>query len=312
MGWIKRNLALVISALIALGLLGFGGYYLWSAIQKNAGIDTSIGQAKSEIERLLNKPITPSQTNLDIARQEATRLAGFIQQARKHFPPTPPPSEPLNALSFKSMLENTVTELHRQAGIIKVPTNALGPYYFTFENQRLPVTFPQESLYPLYERLQEVKLIAEMLFKSRINELEDMRRAMVPGEVATPPGGGGGGGGIGNAPSSYVNSPPATNAETGMVMWPYEVTFQCFSPELATVLEALQGSKYGILVKSVQCGPAVETRRAQGQPPPLPPGGRSNVIAPPLSTIITERPLRVTLRLDVIKPEPVGNRPPRP
>src|ERR1041385_2651311 len=115
MGWIKRNLALFISGLIAVGLLGFGGYYLWSAMQKNDQIDQQIGQAKSEIERLLNKPITPSQTNLDIAKRERTRLGGFTTRARKFFPPTPPPAEPLNALSFKSLLENTVNDLKLSA-----------------------------------------------------------------------------------------------------------------------------------------------------------------------------------------------------
>ena len=89
MAWIKRNLVLVISGVLALGLLGFGGYYLWSAIQKNNSIDAEIGSAKSEIERLLAREPTPNASNLNIARRELARLTGFNAVAKRQFPPTP-------------------------------------------------------------------------------------------------------------------------------------------------------------------------------------------------------------------------------
>ena len=318
MSWIKRNLALVISGVIAIGLLGLGGWYLYSAMDKNSSIDNEINQTKSEIERLLNMDPSPVKSNLDNAQVELKRLTAFIGEAKKLFPPTPPPAEPLNNESFKSLLATTVNDLNRQAASvgIRVPTNEAlgGAYYYTFESQRLPVTFPPESLRPLSERLHEVQMLMSVLIKSRINRLVGIRRAYVPGE-GTPQGPQG--------TADYLNIPPRTNAETSMVLWPYEVTFEAFSPELGKVMEELEHASYAVIVKYPVIETAEEMRSSRlrdqqlggGNPPPdrrFP--GRPNAPAAPaaaaaapaaLTPVINERLMRVTLRIDVIKPEPV-------
>ena len=288
MSWIKRNLSLVISGILALGLLGFGGYYLWSAMKKNAEIDNQINQAKSEIDRLLNMEPTPTPSNLNSAKRELEKLQTFIAQAKRQFPPTPPPAVPLNNESFKNMLERTIDELHKEAGSANVKLDS--NYYFSFAAQRDSVLFPPESLRPLSERLQEVQTIASILFKARINNLESIQRAGVAGEKISG--------------TDYLNRAARTNAETRMVLWPYEVTFQCFTSELAAVLEALERAQYGFIVRFPLIAPAVEEK---APPPPNlrnPPGRQTNVQPSTLTTIINEKLLRVTLRLEVIKPEP--------
>ena len=286
MAWIKRNLALVISGIIALGLLGFGGWYFYSAVQRNAEIDNEIEQTKRDIEGFLSKPVTPNASNLVLVRRELDRMNQFIGESRKLFPPTPPPTEPLNALSFKSMLETTINDLYQQAKTvgIQLPTN----YYFSFEAQRLPVTFAPESLLPLRDRLFEVQMLASTLISARVNRLEAVRRAAVPGEkptaAANVPGG-----------DDYVKGTPRVNQETGMMLWPYELSFQCFSAELATVLESLQKAKYGFVIKGVSSEPVLE------------PGKVKTTNAPPrgtMETVINERLLRITLQVEVIKPGP--------
>lgn len=292
MAWIKRNLSLVISGLVALGLLGFGGFYLWQSMGKNQQVDNEILQTKSEIERLLNKDVTPSPSNLNNAKRELERLNAFITEAKKQFPPSPPPPDPLTSQSFKSLLQNTINELHKQANLvnIKVETN----YFFTFKEEELPVVFPQESLRPLTERLHEVRVLAEILFNARINRLEGMKRAPVPGEKGATPG-------------DFLGTPVRFNAETGLAAWPYELTFQCFTSELGAVLEALQKVSYGFVVKSVSVQPAEEVVRVpQRVDQPGRPGGRGGAVtnAPQtgLVTVINEKLLRVTLRLEVLKP----------
>ena len=147
MAWIKRNLVLVISGVIALGLLAYGGWLFFSAVQKNKEIDNEIEQTKRDIEGFLQKTPTPNAANLKLAQEELERLNKFIADSKKLFPSPPPPSGPLNALSFKSLLETTINDLYRDARSVGIllPTN----YYFSFEAQRLPVTFPTESLLPL-------------------------------------------------------------------------------------------------------------------------------------------------------------------
>ena len=290
MAWIKRNLSLVISGVIALVLVGVGGWYLWSAIQKNKQVDTDINQIKSEINALLTKQPTPNAQNLADAKKQLDRLNAFMITAKKQFPPTPPPAQPLDNQSFKSLLQTTVDELHKQASSvgIHVETN----YYFTFENERLPVMFPPETLRPLSERLSEVKLLASILFKSRVNRLVGIRRAMVPGERAIPA--------SPAAANDYMPAQARANAETGMTLWPYEVTFNSFSPELALVMDSLQRVEYGLVVKSISTEPLLQgsAQPVRGNPP------RTNAPPKALETIIDERPLRVTLRIEVIKPSP--------
>ena len=312
MAWIKRNLWLVISGVIALVFLGLGGFYLWSAIEKNKSIDGEISQTKSDIELLLNGEITPNQQNLKDAKEQSARLTAFVADAKKHFPPTPA-SGPLDALSFKTLLRTTVSGLQKQAesaGISLTTTN----YLFTFDAQWAATTFAQESLHPLSERLHEVRFIAEVLFKSRINRLVGMRRAMVQGERLQ-------GGGAGGIPAADVYLPVAgrSNPETGMALWPYEVTFICFTSELAAVMEGLQSAQYGFVVKSPVIEPDAETKAPAGRQPKLPNqpplvrpvrppvAGQPPPAAIPgapvgLVTIVNEKPLRVTLRIEVIKP----------
>ena len=291
MAWIKRNLSLVISGVVALALLGIGGWYLWSAMQKNRQVDTDINQIKSEIETLLGKQPTPNAQNLADAKKQLERLNTFMLTAKKQFPPTPPPAQPLDNQSFKSLLQTTVDELQKQATSvgIHVETN----YYYTFENERLPVMFPPESLRPLSERLSEVKMLASILFKSRINRLVGMRRAMVPGEQAIPA--------APAAANDYLPARAVANADTGMTLWPYEVTFHCFSPELAGVLDSLQRVEYGLVVKSISSDALREG--AQTAPRNVSPA-RTNAPPKALQTIIDERTLRVTLRVEIIKPSP--------
>ncbi len=297
MAWIKRNLALVISGVIALGLLGFAGWYLWSAIQKNNQVDQDIGSAKSEIERLLNMDPSPNASNLASAKRELDRLNTFTASAKRHYPPTPPPGTALNNESFKALLQTTIDELHKQAMSvgIKVETN----YYFSFSAHRGSLEFAPEVLRPLSERLHEVQLLSSILFRARINRLEGVRRAVVPGEKANAP--------VAGA-TDYLTASPRSNPETGMALWPYEVTFQCFTMELGNALEAIERAPYGFVVKSIASEPAVEVKEGALAQLPRDPRARTNA-PPPLTAVINEKLLRVTMRLEVVKPE--ANRPPR-
>jgi len=297
MAWIKRNLILVISAVVALGLLGFGGWYLWSAIQKSNQVDTEIGTAKAEIERLLNMDPTPNASNLNIAKREFDRLNAFNATAKRHFPPSPPPAAPLNNESFKGLLQTTVDELHKQAASvgIRLETN----YYFSFSAHRGSLEFAPEILRPLSERLHEVQLLSSILFRSRINRLEHVRRAMVPGEKP---------GDTSSGPGDYLAAPHRSSPETDMALWPYEVTFQCFTMELGAVLEAIERAPYGFVIKSI-VSEVVQDATAPRVLEPQQPPRRTNAPPAALTNVINEKLLRVTLRLEVIKPE--GNRPPR-
>lgn len=283
MPWIKRNLALVISAAITVGLLGFGGWYLWAALQKNSQIDGELGQAKEDLNRLMNEKPFPSATNISQARRELERANAFLADARKQFPPDAPPTQPLNNLSFKVLLQTTVDELTRLAVAsgVKVETN----YYYSFEAERLPVNFAPESLRPLVDRLNDVKAVTSLLFKAKINRLDSVRRSPVEGE--TPSG------------TDYLKDLPRRHAEAGVIMWPYEFTFQSFSPELAAVMEQLAAAPEAWVVRSIAVEPA-EPVKAPERVPVTNTVRRATGPAA-LQTVLEERALRIVLKVDIIK-----------
>src|ERR1041384_7157590 len=246
MTWIKRNLSLVISGVIALGLLGYGGWYLWNAKVQNDKIDDEIGGTTNEINRFLGMDPFPAKSNVDTAQREFQRVSAFIAQSKKLFPA--PPVRPLDDRSFKSLLQASIDDLHKQAASVNIHVQS--NYYFSFDAQRLPMRFQAESLRPLAERLHEVQVLSSNLFKARINRLETIKRAAVAGE---PP----------NGPD-YLLENVKTNAETAMTLWPYEIVFQSFSSERAAVLESLEQVPYGLVVKSLSVEPVLE----QGGPVP--------------------------------------------
>ncbi len=292
MTWIKRNLVLVLSGIVSLGLIGFGGWYWWTAMGKNTQVDEEIGRAKHDLEELMNSAPFPSSSNLALAKRELQRLTTFIQDSKKQFPAAPPPAAPLNNQSFKALLQTTVDDLAKEAAsvAVRIETN----YYFSFEAQRAPMTFPPESLRPLSERLHEVRTITSLLIKAKITRLEAIRRAHVAGEVA--------------AGNDYLTEAPRHNGELGMTVWPYEFTFQCFTPELAAAMENLMRAPEAIIIRSVVVEPAEPMVRLTpvvpgGQPPGRFPAAAAPRPVPALETILNERTLRVILKLDVVKPE---------
>ncbi|HMJ89515.1 MAG TPA: Amuc_1100 family pilus-like protein [Candidatus Acidoferrum sp.] len=295
MPWIKRNLVVVISAAVALALFGFGGWYLWSAMEKNKAVDEEIGGLKSELNTLTSAPQYPSASNIAIAQRELKRVNDFAAEAKKFFPPSPAPASPLNNQTFAALLHNTIDELTKEATAagIRVETN----YHYSFDSQWLPVSFPPASLQPLNERLAEVKQLSSLLFKAKVNRLERVRRARVNDEVPAP-----------TAAGDYVNETPNLNAETGMTMWPYEVVFHSFTPELATVLEGISRMPEAYVVRSVVVDAAEPMLKplapvAPANAPPARRGARPGTVAPTgLETILNERLLRVVMKLEVIKP----------
>jgi len=314
MVWIKRNLSMVISGVIALGLLGYGGWYFWSARQRNVTIEAEIEQNKQEIERYLSMAVTPSQSNLNNVRREIERLTQFNALAKKQFPAPAAPPMALNDESFKTLLQTTVNDLHQQARAVGIQIEP--DYYFTFEIHKGSLQFRPETLRPLYDRLQEVKAVAGILVNARVNRIVGFRRAAVPNELPTGPGAAPVGAG------DYLSAKPRAHAETVMMMWPYEVTFDCFTAQLGTVIEAIERIEQGIIIKALtseiapeamgprrgqQPGPGtrptIERRRPGAPNAPNAPAAAAPTPSAALETVIDEKLLRVTLHLEVLRPD---------
>ncbi|MEO5803079.1 MAG: hypothetical protein ABIR24_06080 [Verrucomicrobiota bacterium] len=328
MPWIKRNLFFVVGGLGALVLMGFAGFFLFANIKKDKTVSEELERQISELNRLYAMdphPGTEDVDNITAAKKEQQRIRAFLNDAHKLFVPVVP-YEKTNNKGFNNLLLSTIYELQTSAtnaGVVLPPQFA-----FTFSAQKGMLTFTPGSIEPWTAQLSEIKAICSILYEARINALEGLRR--VPVSPDDP---------IGTA--DYLTTTIVTNDIA--VVSPYEVTFRSFSGELGAVMDGILRSTNCFIVKTLNVvqsqvpipglnpnisapgfnpvypPPAAAVPSARDlvdrynpvgapfprpvAPTPAPVPGRPPPVAG--STVfLSEKPLRVTLLIDVVKLKP--------
>jgi hypothetical protein len=306
MAWIKRNLNFVIVAILAVGLLAAAGVYGFKNWRRNIAGTATLNEAYNALKQLHDQNPSPGNDrvdNIEAARQQEKELNAWIQQARNYFQPIPPIPNPtadgVTSEAFAAALRRTIDQLQHEAQNASV---LLPPQYnFSFEAERSLVRFAPGSLDPLAAQLGEVKAICEILFAAKINSLDNLRRVRVSGDDA------------GGPQSDYLNSTSSSNNLA--VFTPYEITFRCFSHDLAQVLSNFASLPNGFVVKGINVQPAAVAAAstapgnppngynpqaplmARNQPVPLPaPNGGSG-----LRTVLDEQLLTVTMDVRLVK-----------
>jgi hypothetical protein len=232
--WIKRNLFWAAFGLATLALLGAGGFYLLTGIQKNSEADNKLEELKQRWQRLQALNPYPNATNITLAREGAQQLREFIASAKKHFVPVP--FQPVSGTEFKRVLDVTIADLQnkaRQYGVQLPTTN----YAFSFDAQRNKVQFAAGSMPLLPELLAEVTTVCSRLFEAKVNKIVDLKRPITSDDP-------------GQAMGCH-RLPRDVNPDLGFVMSPYEVTFLTFSSELADTLESFSRATNCFLVKAI-------------------------------------------------------------
>ncbi|HVU07100.1 MAG TPA: Amuc_1100 family pilus-like protein [Verrucomicrobiae bacterium] len=309
MAWVKRNLFFVVVVILAVGLLAVAGIYFFKNWQRNNKAMSTLNEAYSALSDLNNQNPSPGNDkvdNIEAARQQEKEVRAWIAQATNYFQPIAPIPTAVDghvsSEAFAGALRRTIDSLQHEAQNASV---LLPPQYnFSFEAERSLVKFAPDSLLPLSVQLGEVKAIAEILFAAKINSLDNIRRARVSADDAN------------GSQSDYFDSTSTTNDLA--VITPYEITFRCFSQDLASVLSKLSSSANGFIVKGINVqrastagssAPAGPNNYPYGAPPPgmMPPPaigaapGANVVGRGGLQTVLNEQLLSVTLDLDIVK-----------
>jgi hypothetical protein len=311
MSWIKRNLYFLVFSVLAVALMGLAGWYLYAKWQLSNDITAKLNEQYEKLGRLNGEKPHPGSRDIDniqAAKDQRQQLTNYIQQARKYFQRVPaiPNSPKVNSQDFTAALRRTLDQLQRDAvsASVNLPPDP-GGYSFSFAAEKPRVTFATGSLEPLSIQLGEVKALCDVLFQAKINSLDNLRRERVSTDDANGPA------------TDYLTETSTTNDQA--VLTPYELTFRCFSSELASVLAGFASSPYSLIVKNIN----VELASASSgsvvaggfepntyQNPPLQPAA-----APPtpaaftpassprggLPTVLDEKQLKVTLMLNVVK-----------
>lgn len=242
MDWIKRNLVFVIGAVVALVLMGFSGWYSFSGWQNSSEQTTKVTEGYAELKRLKGLNPSPGEgkiNNIELAKEQQKEAQAFLTKLGTRLQSIPALPEGTNIASkdYKAVLQDTISDLQRDAtnnSVILPPK-----YNFSFEKQAGLVKFADGTLQPLAIQLGEVKVICEIINQAKVNSLEGIRRERVPGSPDD----------LAGTPTDYLDLVSTTNELA--VVTPYEVTFRCFTPELANVLAGFARSPYGLLVKAI-------------------------------------------------------------
>src|SRR5262245_37206024 len=99
MSWAKRNLAFLISAVVALALLGLAGYYCYSKWQLNNQNREKLKEAYADWTRIVGLAVNPGNekvNNIENAREQQQKVRDKIREVHRYFvaiPPIPDPAE---------------------------------------------------------------------------------------------------------------------------------------------------------------------------------------------------------------------------
>lgn len=328
MSWAKRNLYFLISCIVAVVLLGAGGWYCYSEWQGNDQSWQALQQAYEQLKQFANKPITANEENIHAARDQVKQIKTLndsLHQYLNSISPIPNTGK-IDDRALASAIRDTIHQLRADAG----PNITLPPdYAFSFSAQRDKTAYVPQSWGQLAQQLGEVKAICNILFSNRINSLDGIQRERTADDLNGT-----------TQQADYVDFVGATNGN--IVTTPYQVTFRCFDGELGGVMASFANETYGIMVRSLEIEPAEAAAGETGtqpqyQPqyqPPVPtyngrnphdmPGYRG-VPPPPtpapapsptagaatvggLPVIVDESKLRVSMLLEVVKINPTQGR----
>jgi len=265
----------------------------------------ALNQAYVRLQSLYSQNPSPGNDKIDnikAAGEQEQRLRQWIQGTEQYFQPIPSIPDPatgeITDARFAGARDHTLSQLQAEAASASV---TVPPQYgFSFEAERTLVKFSPGSLDALAQQLGEVKVICEMLYTTRINSLDDVRRVRVSNDDASGP------------QSDYLDQTITTNDLA--VFTPYEVTFRCFSQDLAGVLSSFASSPHGFIVKGINVQPAAGVTALSTTPSPggemggfaQPPFAPSRMPAAPigrggLQTVLDEQLLSITLDVEIVK-----------
>lgn len=322
MDWIKKNVGFVVGLGVAMLSLGGAVYYVLQAGTARDEARAALEQKNAELDALVKREVYPNKANIDAAKKEQETVAKFIREARTRFGLL----EDVKSLdngTFKSLLESTIGQLEREASQagVKLPSDK---YSFTFTEQRKQLQLASSSLPAFSRELSDIENICGILFGAKIHSLIGLKRYGVGTNE-----------GFAN-PDVIPGKKPATNDLVGASIYGYEATFQCFSSELGDVVEGFVKSPNCYLVKTLNVEPAsansADSTGLTGNPMPF--GGGMGGMDPALASryglgarsrygpaqpqlpaapaaapkanepALEEKPLKVTLGLEVIKLAP--------
>src|ERR1700690_3460188 len=122
MAWIKRNLFFVIGGILALGLLGASGFYIYKGWSHNMAAFDKLNEIYGTLRNFPDQNPSPGNEKVDniaAAREQERKIRDWIRQAADYFQPIAPiPNTGTNTVpsdAFAAALRRTIDQLQHEA-----------------------------------------------------------------------------------------------------------------------------------------------------------------------------------------------------
>jgi predicted negative regulator of RcsB-dependent stress response len=307
MSWAKRNLYFLISCIVAVVLLGAAGWYCYSEWQSNNSHWEELSGAYGQLTTISQKNPgagNDAVDNIKAAKEQAQDVKVRVVEMEKFFAPVRgiPDTNHFEDRVLAGAVRNTISQLRSSAAqhSVTLPGTQMqmagqqqqSDFAFSFTLQAGKTVYDPNSWDQLSKQLGEVKTICDILYSCRINALDAIQRERTADE--------GGNNGMSASGPDYLDNTSVTNGNT--VVTPYQVTFECFTPELGNVLSSFANQQHTIVVKTLDVQP-VDANNGMMEGSMMQNNGMPSVVNTRggLPVVIDEKKLKVIMLLDFVK-----------
>src|SRR3954471_1432513 len=176
MAWVKKNLFLLIAAVVSLAALGYAVFFVQEKKKADQEVTASLDEAAEKYKQLITRKVHPGnekQDNIKAAKEELTKMRSFMDEMREYLK-GPQLGTNLNNQVFRAMLDTSMAQLRRQAdeaGVTLPNTN----FWFTFTQYKSTIDFKNETA-GLAAELEDIKEIMKVIYSARVNSLAALKR----------------------------------------------------------------------------------------------------------------------------------------
>lgn len=248
MPWIKKNLMLVLGGLVGLVLLGGSAFFLFTQSSRESTVNAALEEKRAEWNRLNGLNPYPDEKNIKAVKDEAARVDKLTVALKNSI--KPPVVQPVgDTFALKLLIETTISELKKEAEAAGV--HLPDRYAFTFQKLREMPQFDSNGIPKLAEQVAQISALCRALFSAKIHSLDQLRRPSILKDEG--------------GSSEYLTKKAITNNNL-IVRAPYDVSFRCFSSELAGVIRALASMDELVAIKTLNVEPTTLPASGGGQP----------------------------------------------
>lgn len=265
MDWVRKNkfLAGFIGAM-AIGVAVMG-YLLYATEARYDQTSQEYTSQVTELKRLEGLKPYPEEANLTRFADEKKSYGEAVNSLQANMAAlTPSQEKSVSPTDFQNHLRDLVGDVLRSA----TQTGVALPegFYLGFEQYRQQLPDAAATTL-LSEQLTEVEQIVRILINRKIEKLNSIKRAPLPGESGL------------TASSSAVEKPKPTGAEL-VVRHPIEVAYTANANAFRETLAQITEAPKLFVIRALQIKNEVDKGPVRGQDPSIP-GGAGRPVAPP-------------------------------